>query len=144
MAGKGRTGNEFRASQTKHGGLITMQQSPERGSKRNLLGENPKPELVELFSNEKQVTDKTPPAFLAHAQNDTVVPPIESQRFYEALRAHHVAAEYLQLPEGGHGLNGYKGPMWTAWQTKSLAWLAAQKFIPLTAAPDAKDPGAKP
>ncbi len=47
---------------------------------------------------------------------------------YEALKAHQVAAEYLELPSGGHGLNGYKGPMWDAWQTKSLEWLAAQKL----------------
>jgi hypothetical protein len=29
----------------------------------------------------------------------------------------------LELPSGGHGLNGYKGPMWDAWQTQSLQWL---------------------
>jgi hypothetical protein len=32
------------------------------------------------------------------------------------------------LPSGGHGLNGYKGPMWDAWQTKSMAWLVANKL----------------
>ena len=31
--------------------------------------------LIEFYSNEKQVTDKTPPTFLAHAANDSVVPP---------------------------------------------------------------------
>ena len=36
----------------------------------------------------------------------------------------------LKLPSGGHGLNGYKGSMWGAWQTKSLEWLALQKMIP--------------
>ena len=50
---------------------------------------------------------------------------------HEALQAHKVATEYLELPSGGHGLNGYKGPMWDAWQTNSLKWLAAQKMIPL-------------
>jgi acetyl esterase/lipase len=110
--------------------VITMQPTGHGGSKRNLMGNDPKPATVDLFSNEKQVTKQTPPAFLAHAQNDKVVLPSDSQAFYDALRAHNVAAEYLKLPEGGHGLNGYKGPMWDAWQTKSLAWLAAQKFIP--------------
>jgi acetyl esterase/lipase len=98
--------------------------------RETLLGENPKPELVELFSNEKQVTDQTPPAFLAHAKNDTRVSPEHSRMFYEALRAHHVAAEFLELPEGGHGLNKYQGPMWDAWQSKALEWLAALKMIP--------------
>lgn len=101
-----------------------------RGSMTNLLGPDPKPKLVELFSNEKQVTAKTPPAFLAHALDDKPVPPDHSRRFYEALRRHDVAAEHLELPSGGHGLNGYQGPMWDAWQAGSLQWLAKLKMIP--------------
>jgi acetyl esterase/lipase len=110
--------------------VIVMGDRTHAGSKSNLLGREPKPELVELFSNERQVTKQTPPAFMAHAKDDKPVPPENSQMFYEALKSHGVAAEYLELPQGGHGLNGYKGPMWDAWQTKSLEWLAAQGFIP--------------
>ena len=100
------------------------------GSKKNLLGENPSPELVELLSNEKQVTPQTPPTFLAHAKDDRPVPPENSRMFYEALRTNKVPSHYLELPSGGHGLNGYKGPMWDAWQEKSLAWLIEQKLVP--------------
>jgi acetyl esterase/lipase len=110
--------------------VITMSEKTHGGSRDNLLGRDPKPEMVDLFSNEKQVTDKTPPMFLAHAKDDTAVVPDNSRMMYEALKARKVAAEYLELPSGGHGLNGYKGPMWDAWQTKSLGWLAAQKLIP--------------
>lgn len=110
--------------------VITMDESTHSGSKANLLGSDPTPELLRLFSNERQVTDKTPPAFLAHALDDKVVSPDNSRVFYEALRACQVPAEYLQLPSGGHGLNGYQGPMWDAWQSGSLAWLAKQKMIP--------------
>ena len=95
-----------------------------RGSQDNLLGKEPSPELVAMFSNEKQVTDRTPPAFLAHALDDKPVPPENSKLFYEALVAHHVPAKFLELPSGGHGLDGYQGPMWDAWQEQSLAWLA--------------------
>lgn len=107
------------------GGEMTHQ-----GSQANLLGKEPTPELVKLFSNEKQVTDRTPPTFLAHALDDKPVPPENSKLFYEALKAHKIPAQYLELPSGGHGLNGYQGPMWDAWQEKSLAWLAELKFIP--------------
>jgi acetyl esterase/lipase len=110
--------------------VITMTEATHGGSRKNLLGPDPQPELVDLFSNEKQVTDKTPPAFLAHAVDDKVVTPENSRKFYQALQAHGVAAEFLELPSGGHGLNGYQGPMWDAWQTQSLQWLAKQKFIP--------------
>jgi acetyl esterase/lipase len=100
------------------------------GSQHSLLGENPSAELVKLFSNEKQVSPRTPPTFLAHARNDNAVPPENSKAFYEALRANKVPAQYLELPSGGHGLNGYKGPMWDAWQENSLLWLAEQHVIP--------------
>jgi acetyl esterase/lipase len=101
-----------------------------RGSQKNLLGANPSPELIKLFSNEKQVTAHTPPTFLAHARNDKAVPPENSKAFYAALLAHNIRGKYLELASGGHGLNGYKGPMWDAWQEQSLAWLAELNFIP--------------
>lgn len=110
--------------------VVTMGQGTHGGSKRNLLGENPSDELVNRFSNEKQVTPRSSPAFLAHALNDEPVPPENSQVLYDALVAHKVEAEYLKLPSGGHGLDGYKGPMWDAWQTKSLEWLARLKLKP--------------
>ncbi len=112
--------------------VVTMGTQTHGGSMRNLLGSDPKPEMLELFSSEKQVTAQTPPMFLAHAQDDKVVPPAHSQMLYDALKAHDIAAEYLKLASGGHGLSGYQGPMWDAWQTRSLKWLAEQKMIPET------------
>ena len=53
--------------------VISMGEKTHQGSKNNLLGKDPSEKLVELFSNEKQVTAKTPPAFLAHAKDDFVV-----------------------------------------------------------------------
>lgn len=108
--------------------VITMNETTHGGSRANLLGKDPTKELIELFSNEKQVTDKTPPAYLAHAVDDTAVVIENSRMFHNALKAHKVPTELLELPSGGHGLNGYKGPMWDAWQTQSLAWLVKLKL----------------
>ncbi len=110
--------------------VITMDGTAHSGSRMNLLGKDPTSKTIELFSNEKQVTVKTPPAFLAHAVDDKPVPPENSRAFFAALQAHKVPSQYLELPSGGHGLNGYKGPMWDAWQEKSLAWLAELKLVP--------------
>jgi acetyl esterase/lipase len=110
--------------------VVVMGEKTHPGSKENLLGKDPAAKLVELFSNEKQVTARTPPAFLAHAVDDKPVPPENSRSFYEALQAHKIPSQYLELPSGGHGLNGYKGPMWDEWQEKSLAWLGKLEFIP--------------
>jgi acetyl esterase/lipase len=110
--------------------VINMGETTHPRCRTNLLGKDPSLELAALFSSEKQVTARTPPAFLAHAQDDKVVPPEHSKLFYDALLSHRIPAQYLELPSGGHGLNGYKGPMWDAWQEKSLAWLAQRKIIP--------------
>jgi len=110
--------------------VIIMDEKTHAGCRENLLGKNPDQKLMDLFSNEKQVTAKTPPAFLAHAKDDKVVGPEHSKAFHDALQMNKVPSKYLELPSGGHGLNGYKGPMWDAWQEQSLAWLAEMKFIP--------------
>jgi acetyl esterase/lipase len=110
--------------------VISMGDKGHGGSRNNLLGKNPDPKLVELYSNEKQVTAKTPPAYLAHAKDDRVVVPENSKLFYNALVKNNVAARYLELPSGGHGLNGYKGPNWDMWQEGSLKWLADMKLVP--------------
>jgi acetyl esterase/lipase len=109
--------------------VVTMGAKTHGGSKANLLGRDPSTELMDLFSNEKQVSTNTPPMFLAHAKDDTLVPPDNSRNLYAALQKHHIPSEYLELPSGGHGLNGYSGPMWNAWQERSLAWLAEQKLV---------------
>jgi acetyl esterase/lipase len=109
--------------------VISMGGKGHAGSRKNLLGVEPAAEKIALFSNELQVTAQTPPTFLAHAADDKVVPPDNSRMFQEVLKTHGVEGRYLELPSGGHGLNGYKGPMWDAWQTQSLEWLGAQKII---------------
>ena len=109
--------------------VITMGEKTHGGSRNNFLGPSPSPELVALFSNEKQVTEKTPPAFLTHARTDAVVPVAHSQMFYEALKAQHVAAELQEFPEGNHGYNGYQGKEWDAWQKRCIEWLGERELL---------------
>jgi acetyl esterase/lipase len=110
--------------------VITMGDLSHGGSRRNLLGENPTPELVKAFSAETLVRAETPPVFLAHAVDDKLVPIDNSRLFRDAMAGHAVPCELLELPGGGHGLNGYKGPMWDAWQSASLKWMEARGFLP--------------
>ena len=109
--------------------VVTMGETTHRGSRTNLLGANPSQQLMDQFSAEKQVTEKTPPMFLTHAVDDGPVPSINSKSLFDALQAAKIPSKYLELPSGGHGLNGYKGPMWDAWQKQSLEWLAEQQLI---------------
>jgi acetyl esterase/lipase len=75
-----------------------------KGSRQNLLGDNPDPELVKLLSNELQVKPDTPPTFLFHTNEDTGVPPENSVLFYLALRKHNIPAELHIYERGRHGV----------------------------------------
>jgi acetyl esterase/lipase len=103
--------------------VITMGEGTHGGSRKNLLGENPSPELIQRYSAHLQVTSNTPPAYLAHAIDDHVVPCDQSRKFHAALNQNKIPNTYLELPSGDHGLNGYQGPMWDAWQSGMLKWL---------------------
>jgi acetyl esterase/lipase len=74
-----------------------------KGSRNNLLGTRPSPEMVNNFSNELQVSGNTPPTFLVLASDDNGVEPRNSISYYEALLKHHVPAELHIYQNGGHG-----------------------------------------
>ncbi|MCH8924000.1 MAG: alpha/beta hydrolase [Planctomycetes bacterium] len=107
------------------------------GVRRNLLGAKPTAELIAYYSNEKQVTDKTPPTFLAHANDDRSVAPENSVQFYLALRKARVPAELHIYQRGGHGMHygkGYgignkpNGPAAT-WPDRCIAWMRARRLL---------------
>ncbi|WP_166963091.1 alpha/beta hydrolase [Yeosuana marina] len=74
-----------------------------KGSRTNLLGENPSEDLVKQFSNELQVTKNTPPTFIVHAEDDHSVPVENSLQLYKALKDNGVITEMHLYPYGGHG-----------------------------------------
>lgn len=106
--------------------VITMDATfTHMGSRNSLLGMSPSDTDVALYSNEKQVTDQTPPTFLIHAQDDDVVPIKNSLVFYDALLKHKVAASMHLYPTGGHGFSlALNNPYLKGWTQELLAWLA--------------------
>ena len=104
--------------------VITMQSGlTHPGTRRELLGDDPSPQDIDFFSSEKQVSNQTPPVFLAHAQDDTVVPPENSQMFADRMKELGRPCVYLKLESGGHGLNGYQGESWDLWQKEAIEWI---------------------
>ena len=94
------------------------------GSRRNLLGPDPDPKLVELFSNDKQVTKETPPTFLFHTDEDKGVPPMNSILFYSALKKNGVPAELHIYEHGGHGVGlAATDPVLSTWPQRLEAWM---------------------
>ena len=49
--------------------------------------------------------------------------------FHAALEANKVPAEFLELPEGAHGLGCGQGKLWAAWQAKCVEWLKARGIV---------------
>lgn len=101
-----------------------------RGSRTNLLGENPAPQLLELLSNEKQVTPQTPPTFLFHTTADQGVPVENSVLFYLALRKAGVPAEMHLYERGKHGVGLAPGdPVLSTWAGRLADWLRARGLL---------------
>jgi acetyl esterase/lipase len=84
--------------------VITMGEKTHAGSKANLLGDNPSPELVKELSNELHVTKDTPPTFLFATAEDKVVPVENSLMFAEALSEAGVPFDLHIYQKGPHGM----------------------------------------
>ena len=81
-----------------------------KGSFENLLGHYPNTEEeLNFFSCEKQVSAKTPPAFLWHTAADACVPVNNSLLYAQALAKHSVPFELHIYPQGWHGLSTADG-----------------------------------
>ncbi len=94
------------------------------GSRHNLLGDKPKSELVDLMSNEKQVSPKTPPTFLVHSSDDRAVPVENSLMFASALSKAGVPCELHVYAHGPHGFGlGGDDPSLKTWPDLCAVWL---------------------
>jgi len=108
--------------------VITFGPYAHAGSRENLIGKNPSQELIDLYSNEKQITPDTPPCFLVHAEDDGAVPVQNSTQFYDALVKNKVKAEMHLFQEGGHGfgmINRKNKGRWFEW---GVNWMAENGF----------------
>jgi acetyl esterase/lipase len=101
-----------------------------KGSQRNLLGENPDPELVRSLSNEKAVTAETPPTFLFHTAEDKGVPAENSLVYISALMRAGVPAELHLFETGRHGIGlAANQPGAQKWPELCVAWLRNRGVI---------------
>ncbi|MBP3960581.1 alpha/beta hydrolase [Gemmata sp. G18] len=106
------------------------------GSRKNLLGDNPGAKLIDLYSNEKQVTKDTPPTFLFHTSADTAVVPENAVRFYLACKKAGVPIEMHIYEKGRHGVGLGRDPKWTGgeksvetWPDRLLDWMKSRDLL---------------
>ncbi|MDD5152248.1 MAG: alpha/beta hydrolase-fold protein, partial [Flavobacterium sp.] len=110
------------------------------GSRENLLGKHPLPEMVKHFSNALQVTAKTPPAFMIHSMDDGTVPVENSIEYALAMKKNHIPCELHLYERGGHGF-GLGLESWrsnsteSTWTEACRKWLEVKKYIGKKEAP---------
>ncbi len=101
------------------------------GSRKNLLGPDSTRTLVDYYSNELQVNEQTPPAFLVHSQDDKSVPVENSIQYFLALKKYNIPAEAHFYPTGGHGYGlrtDGKGSL-AGWPGALEVWLKARGYM---------------
>lgn len=101
-----------------------------RETRDHLLGTHPDSAAILDYSNERQVTKYTPPAFIVHAEDDDGVPALNSLYFYEALVKNEVPAELIIYPKGRHAFglknSGAGGDEWT---DRLKSWLRSNGWL---------------
>ena len=108
--------------------VISMGTNTHVGSRKNLLGDQPAPELIDLLSNEKQVTAQTPSCFIWHTYEDGGVKVENSLDFAYALRRAGVPFDLHIYQKGQHGMGLGKDAN-HPWTKDLLYWLGEQGFI---------------
>jgi acetyl esterase/lipase len=105
--------------------VISMQDNlTHRDSRTKLLGENPSKETIDHFSNELQVNENTPPAYITHAADDKLVDVDNSINYFEKLNHLNVPAELHIYQKGDHGfIFGRPG-----WMESIIRWMKDSKW----------------
>jgi acetyl esterase/lipase len=111
--------------------VVDMGQYAHITSRKNLLGDNPTPELIEKYSVQLQVTSKTASAFIVHAFNDKSVNVKNSLLLYNALLEKNISSSLHIFPQGGHSIALRNNPGSTEqWTSLCESWMIEMGFIP--------------
>ena len=106
--------------------VISMQDSLiHKGTRRQLLGNNPSGEMIDLYSNELHVTKNSPPAYIAVTADDKVVDVANSLLYFEKLRHQKVPVEMHIYQKGDHGFI-FRHP---GWMQPLFEWMESNHWM---------------
>lgn len=98
-------------------------------SRKSILGNSPTTEAETSFSVEKQVSNNTPPTFLAQAMDDPISPVENSFLMDKALKNAKVPDEMQIYKTGGHGWGlGKKNSPVSSWPDLFKIWAQNNGF----------------
>ena len=100
------------------------------GSRNNLIGKDPSDDAIKRFSNEMQISVRTPPAFIVHSADDNVVPVKNSLVYFEGLVKNKIPAEMHVFQKGGHGYGlAVNTSTQSSWPELCIKWMKAQGIL---------------
>jgi acetyl esterase/lipase len=103
-----------------------------KGSRANLLGTNPPPELVKELSAELQVNQDTPPTFIWSTAEDKTVPVENSLTLATAMRRAGAKFDLHIYERGPHGIGlgnkTFDAANFHPWTRDCEFWLRERKF----------------
>ena len=112
--------------------VISFGPEGHEGSRINLIGNASDAKTVkaiDYFSNEKQITKDTPPAFLVHSKDDDAVPVANAIHYYDNLIANKVPVELYLYEKGGHGYGMKNSTSEIIWTSVMKTWMQKSNII---------------
>jgi acetyl esterase/lipase len=109
--------------------VISFRRYGHSGSSINLIGKNPSEELIHLFSNEEQITDNTPKAFMVHAADDKSVSIKNSLYYVEKLTENNVLVDLHVYAKGGHGFGLNNKTTKELWFDRLTEWFKTNQIL---------------
>ena len=95
------------------------------GSRERLIGKDANADLERKHSPQFNVSARTPPSFMVHAEDDQSVPVGNTLAFRAALKTHGIAVETHLFDTGGHGfgLRKIAGKPVAIWPELLVSWI---------------------
>ena len=113
--------------------VISMEETiTHKGSKNRLLGTTPSEELIEKYSNEKQIDSLTSPTYIVHAIDDKSVPVENSIQYFLALKQHNIPSEIHLYQKGSHGFGLGKEVSSKNWTKQCEEWFYLNHYAFIT------------
>lgn len=106
--------------------VVTMGREGHEGSRDNLLGWSPVPDLLALTSIERQVDPSFPPTFLWCGSDDGSVDPENSRMLARALERNGVEHEFHEYAGVGHGVGLGEGLACDGWLEEAASFWMRQ------------------
>jgi len=107
--------------------VVTMEDYTHVGSRKNLLGENPSRDLIELASVEKHIDAEYPATFIWCEEDDNVVDSKNSKELASALQNAGVKYQLEIYPGQEHGLGLGQGKVCESWFDKAVRFWEKQR-----------------